>query len=150
LDPPIDFIPENEFYCHFCIEKYGLVNDFVKPAHIQNAPYSRVIKEVEMIPPEPDLEEFLDSSQNGKEKSKKNKKRGRKAGKGKNPLEGVTEFIKFQKKLNSSQRKERVEKRRASLFAEEGSVARRRRFRPRESIKDSRKVPKIKEEYVSP
>ena len=52
-----------------------------------------------MIPPGPDA--HLDDPLASIEKDK-NMKRGRKAGKGKNPLEGVAEFMKIQKELNSS------------------------------------------------
>lgn len=30
-DPPIDFIPENEFFCKFCVAQHNLVNNFIRP-----------------------------------------------------------------------------------------------------------------------
>jgi hypothetical protein len=49
LDPPIDFIPENEFYCHSCISRYGLENNFKKPDYVPGFLEPLFIKDVEMV-----------------------------------------------------------------------------------------------------
>lgn len=64
----------------------------------------------------------------------KNRKRGRKPGKSKNPLQESVKEVEEIRKLRTD-RKTRAERRRLIDLAERGSLARRRRFRVRESKK---------------
>ncbi len=55
LDPPITFIPENEFFCIYCCAEHNLVNNFIAPKQLPGGFLEpRVIKEIEMVHVETD------------------------------------------------------------------------------------------------
>ena len=56
LDPPLDFIPTNEFYCDGCVKEHNLKNKFVRPTPVLGQIKPIFYKEVEMIPPAPEEE----------------------------------------------------------------------------------------------
>lgn len=122
LSPPINFIPEDNWYCRDCCFEFKLKNNYKNPM-------GKAM--------------MLESSSKGD--IIKIKKRGRKPGKSKNPLEDSLKEKEEIKKLRTD-RKSRAERRRLIELAERGSLARRRRFRIRQSKKKKRGQPRSKSE----
>lgn len=122
LDPPIDYIPSDNWYCRDCCFEFKLKNNYKRP-----------IGKSMMI------------ESGGKGNIIKIKKRGRKPGKSQNPLKDSHKEIEEIKKLRTD-RKSRAERRRMIELGERGSLARRRRFRIRQSKKKKRGQPRSKSE----